>query len=436
MVMQRVVLDSETDWDGWRRATRALVLAGIDPANVHWSIGHSSHALQEGKGTFNVPKSLIEIASLAIQAREPERFGVLYGLVWRANHGDRPTEQSNDPDLRLACRLAHAVRAEAHRMRTHLRFMQIEDSTGERALGWYAPAHYVLEANAQLIARRFPKHAFSIVTPERSAHWDGARLLFGAGLRNPESDDTLSAWWDAHHAAVLDDAHEGCSIPEAEDLDEVPHSPETPSADPVVLPLSADRDNLDAAREASTCRRCALFEPATQTVFGEGPAGAQVMFVGEQPGDQEDVIGRPVVGAAGQMLDRAMEEAGIDRRTVYITNAVKHFKFTPRGRRRIHQSPDAEEIAICRFWLDVERVQLRPKLLVLLGGSGARAVLGRQVTISRERGRPFTAPDGQTVFVTVHPSYLLRIPDASAKAREYRAFVRDLTIVRELMDSL
>jgi len=171
-------------------------------------------------------------------------------------------------------------------------------------------------------------------------------------------------------------------------------------------------------------------------VFGEGPAGAQVMFVGEQPGDQEDVIGRPFVGPAGQMLDRAMEEAGIDRRTVYITNAVKHFKFTRRGRRRIHQSPNAEEIAICRFWLDVERVQLRPKLLVLLGGSGARAVLGRQVTISRERGRPFTAPDGQTVFVTVHPSYLLRIPDASAKAREYRAFVRDLTIVRELMDSL
>ena len=138
---------------------------------------------------------------------------------------------------------------------------------------------------------------------------------------------------------------------------------------PVVLPLAPDRADR-AAREASGCQRCHLFEPATQTVFGEGPAGARVVFVGEQPGDQEDVIGRPFVGPAGQMMDRAMEEAGIDRRTVYITNAVKHFKFTPRGRRRIHQPPDSGEIQACGFWLDVERVHVRPKLLVLMGGSG------------------------------------------------------------------
>jgi DNA polymerase len=200
-----------------------------------------------------------------------------------------------------------------------------------------------------------------------------------------------------------------------------------------VLHTKADAALRRSAKEALSCHRCPLYEPATQTVFGEGPPDAPVMFVGEQPGDQEDVIGRPFVGPAGQMMDRAMEEAGIDRRSVYITNAVKHFKFTPRGKRRIHQTPEVPEIQACRFWLDVERRHIRPRLLVLMGGSAARTVLGRAVTISRERGRPVQTADGQTVFITVHPSYLLRIPDAAAKAREYAAFVKDLRAIRELM---
>jgi DNA polymerase len=232
---------------------------------------------------------------------------------------------------------------------------------------------------------------------------------------------------------LLGDTRVGTSVPEAEALDESLRPPSQPPVGPVVLDLRADPDVTRAWREAGDCHRCQLYEPATQIVFGEGPAGASAMFIGEQPGDQEDVIGRPFVGPAGRVLDRAMEEAGIDRRTVYITNAVKHFKFTPRGKRRIHQPPDAGEIQACRFWLDVERVRLQPKLLVLMGASGARAVLGRQVTVTRERGRPIRLPDGQVAFVTVHPSYLLRIPDEDAKAREYAAFVRDLTAIRELM---
>ena len=157
------------------------------------------------------------------------------------------------------------------------------------------------------------------------------------------------------------------------------------------------------------------------------------MFVGEQPGDQEDVIGRPFVGPAGVLLDRALEEAGIDRRTAYVTNAVKHFKFVPRGTRRLHQRPDTGEITVCRVWLDRERAALRPRLIVLLGASAAQAVMGRLVTIGRERGRPIQLPDGQLVFVTVHPSYLLRLPDAEARAREYDRFVRDLRQAEELV---
>ena len=246
-------------------------------------------------------------------------------------------------------------------------------------------------------------------------------------------DEALQSWWRTHHVGLLRDARVGTAIPEAEALDEAPRPPDRPPLGPVVLPLHADAPLQEAIGEAADCRRCHLYESATQTVFGEGPAHAKVLFVGEQPGDQEDVIGRPFVGPAGQIMDRAMEEAGIDRRTVYITNAVKHFKFEPRGKRRIHQTPEAPEIQACRFWLDVELVRLRPKLVVAMGGTAARALLGRAVTITRERGRPIELPDGQTAFVTVHPSFLLRVPDEDAKAREYRAFVDDLRKVAELV---
>ena len=435
--MQRIVLNHETDWQGWRNATRALVLAGVPPDDVRWSVrahpDDATHELPEGTGGFNVPRALVAMAALAFQARDPDRFGLLFRLVSRANAGEKLLEHRDDAELRHAQRLAYAVRAEAHKMRTLLRFMEVEDG---RYLGWYAPAHYVLEANAQLVARRFPNLACSILTPDGSAHWQDEAPRFGAGLAHIANDEALAKWWHVHHAMLLHDAQGATSIPEAEALDEAPRPPDRPPLGPVVLPAHADKQLLDAAREAGDCRRCPLYEPATQVVFGEGPADAPVMFVGEQPGDQEDTIGRPFVGPAGQIMDRAMEEAGIDRRTVYITNAVKHFKFTPRGKRRIHQTPEAPEIQACRFWLDVEQVQLRPKLLVLMGGTAARAVTGRQVTITRERGRPFKLDDGQLAFVTVHPSFLLRVPDEAAKAREYRAFVRDLTAVKQLIDTL
>jgi DNA polymerase len=376
---------------------------------------------------------LVSLASQAIQARDADRFGLLYSLVWRANAGERLLENETDPDLSLVRRMALSVRADAHRMRTNMRFLAVPEDGGTHFLGWYEPRHFVLPANAQLITRRFSDLSLSIVTPDGAAHWDRSSLLFGSGLRHVEDDEALQAWWEAHRGSLLEQATPDVSVPEAESLDEVPRPPDRPALGPVVLHTKPDPALLRSAKDASTCRRCPLYESATQIVFGEGPPDASVMFVGEQPGDQEDTIGRPFVGPAGQIMDRAMEEAGIDRRTIYVTNAVKHFKFTPRGKRRIHQTPEVPEIQACNFWLDVERTHVRPRLLVLMGGSAARAVLGRSVTISRERGRPIRMQDGQAVFITVHPSFLLRVPDAAAKAREYQAFVRDLNAIRALM---
>jgi uracil-DNA glycosylase len=176
------------------------------------------------------------------------------------------------------------------------------------------------------------------------------------------------------------------------------------------------------------CTRCPLYAPATQTVFGEGPVDASLMFVGEQPGDQEDLAGHPFVGPAGQVFDRAVAEAGIDRATAYVTNAVKHFKFEPRGKRRIHSSPNAGEIQACRWWVEQERLLIQPRVTVALGATAARSLFGKVMTIGRERGKALTLPDGGTAFITVHPSYLLRLPDPEAKKVEYARFVEDLKL--------
>jgi uracil-DNA glycosylase family protein len=180
------------------------------------------------------------------------------------------------------------------------------------------------------------------------------------------------------------------------------------------------------AEEAAHCTRCHLYKWATQTVFGEGPPDARIMMVGEQPGDQEDLQGRPFVGPAGQLLDRALDEAGVDRSTVYVTNAVKHFKFEPRGKRRIHKKPDRPEIEACKFWLERELKVIRPQLVVALGGTAAQALTGRAVKVLSERGRPVDDLRGFRLLITIHPSMILRVPDRAAKAQAFADFVRDL----------
>ena len=186
-------------------------------------------------------------------------------------------------------------------------------------------------------------------------------------------------------------------------------------------------------QEAADCRACPLWKGATQTVFGEGPQHAQVILVGEQPGDNEDRAGKPFVGPAGLMLDRALEEAGIDRRKTYVTNAVKHFKFVQRGKIRLHQKPNTSEIKACRQWYERELASIRPTLVVAMGATAAQSVFGKITPINKNRGRMIELDDGIKALVTVHPSYLLRLPDADAKAREYRRFVDDLKMAATLL---
>jgi DNA polymerase len=371
-------------------------------------------------------------------------------------------DRAADPDLLQAEAWARAVRTDAHRMRAFLRFLEAGQGGAPVYVGWYEPEHYTLETTAGLLAGQFGEMRWSIVTPYRSAHWDGAGLRFGPGAEPAAvpSDAALEAHWRAHYAFVFDaalprqdwsnqpdpaalsDLMRAAGLGAEAMLEQELRSPKELPLGPVRMrsreagPGAAGASLAEAAQESAHCRRCHLWERATQTVFGEGPAGAQLMLIGEQPGDQEDVIGRPFVGPAGRLLDRALEEAGIDRRTVYVTNAVKHFKFEPRGKRRIHQKPEGPEIVACKHWLDIERAEVRPALMVLMGATAARAVMGRTVTIGRERGRPIAVSERETALVTVHPSFLLRLPDEEAKAREYRAFVADLRQAKALAEDL
>ena len=195
----------------------------------------------------------------------------------------------------------------------------------------------------------------------------------------------------------------------------------------LALEMDAGITSLRALREAEAdCTRCPLYKNATRVVPGEGPAHAGLMLVGEQPGDQEDLAGKPFVRPAGRVLDEALRDAGLDRKTIYVTNAVKHFKFEPRGKRRLHKRPNVHEIERCRFWFDIERALVKPGVVVALGATAARGVTGRPVTISRTRGEVFALADGTRAFVTIHPSYLLRIDDEADKKEQYRLFVGDL----------
>jgi DNA polymerase len=203
---------------------------------------------------------------------------------------------------------------------------------------------------------------------------------------------------------------------------------------PPVPDLIPPRPSLKTVRAAAEgCRACDLYKRGTQTVFGEGPRRATVMLVGEQPGDAEDVAGHPFVGPAGRLLDRALEEAGIDRTQVYVTNVVKHFKWEPRGKRRIHAKPNSAEIAACRPWLDTEIALVKPRVLVCLGATAAQALLGRAFKVTQQRGRFVSSELAPRVLATVHPSAILRAPDDDARHQEFNRFVADLrTVAAEL----
>lgn len=450
--LRTVHLAGQDDFDGWRRAARALVLDGAVPEGVLWQIegegdlfGASPTALTIAESAFSVPRPFVDLARIVICHRDPERFSLLFALLCRLRDEPRAMEDGADPLLRRLARMAGAVRRDMHKMRAFLRFREVREGGEGRYVAWFEPEHHIVRANAGFFVRRFAGMRWSILTPDLSLHWDGGTLSEGPGASRAEAPDgdSVEAVWKTYYASIFNPARMKIGAM----LKEMPRKywrnmPETALVPGLIAGAQRrEREMVATAAagmtgdnvtkswqslraEAMRCTRCDLHKCATQTVFGEGPLGAHIVFVGEQPGDQEDLAGRPFVGPAGQLFDRALADAGIDRERAYVTNAVKHFKFERRGKRRIHDKPNAGEISACRWWLERELVLIRPRITVALGATAARSLFGKAVTVSALRGEAQPLPEGDEAWVTVHPSYLLRVREN--KDEEYARFVEDL----------
>ena len=450
--MATVTLAHPDDVDGWRTGLRGLVQAGVAPADVVWQVAGEGGDLLGGaaapaptSAAFSVPKAYLEVARRVICHRDPERFALLHELLVRVRETPGLMADTADRLVHRVAALDKSVRHDVHKMRAFVRFREVPDEAGERFAAWFEPDHHIVRLNAPFFVRRFTAMRWSILTPDACAHWDLNSLDYtpGATRADAPGGDPLEATWTTYYASIFNPARLKVKAMTSEmpkkywkNLPEaalVPGLIAGATARMMTMIEASDGGgSLDELRaEASACTRCPLYAPATQTVFGEGPADAALMFVGEQPGDQEDLAGHPFVGPAGQMFNRALGEAGIDRAKAYVTNAVKHFKFEQRGKRRIHAKPMTPEIDACRWWLDRERTALKPRVTVALGATAARALTGKTVTISKTRGVPQTLADGSELWITVHPSFLLRIEDPVAAAAEYARFVDDLRLIRE-----
>ncbi|MFT6670996.1 MAG: DNA polymerase, partial [Afipia broomeae] len=414
------------------------------------------------------------LAKTAILNRNPERFALLYRLLWRLRTHPRLMGAATDADVARVQSLAKEVRRDEHKMHAFVRFREFGRGNDFRFVAWFEPDHHIVKLAAPFFERRFADMAWSILTPDRCAHWDGCKTIFtpGALKSDAPSSDPLEDIWRTYYANIFNPARLKIkamqaempkkywrNLPEAPLIDtliakarlmtqamidseaSVPRASQQRRDEPMKSPsVHTKPGSLATIRaEAADCRSCHLWKDATQTVFGEGPNHAPIMLVGEQPGDKEDLAGKPFVGPAGQVLNRALEEAGLDRDKVYVTNAVKHFKFVPRGKIRLHQKPNTPEIKACRPWYERELASIKPALVVAMGATAAQTVFGKITPIGKNRGHLIDLDEAgpeTKALVTVHPSYLLRLPDEDAKAREYANFVKDLKLAASFLHKL
>lgn len=482
--MRRIRLLGRGDFSEWREAARALASAGIAPDAVDWQVEGEDRALFEAEPPepadlpepagvvppLTVPPAFLPLAGAVVCHSDPGRFHLLYRLLWRLQSDRRLLEVSADVDVARARTLAKNIGRDSHKMTAFVRFKEIagEGVGRRRFFAWFEPSHFVVARTAPFFRRRFADMDWIIATPKGSASWDGENLVFDpAPGENPGHGDPTDDLWRTYYSSIFNPARLKVkamqaempkkywrNLPEAALIPQLIAGAETKvramaeraASDPplfhhrireraVAAPqdMPAEAGTIEALREeARHCSRCPLHCTATQTVFGEGPQAARLMTVGEQPGDQEDLAGRPFVGPAGKVFDAALEEAGLPREALYLTNAVKHFKYVPRGKRRIHQKPVRDEIEHCRWWLSKEVALVRPKLIVALGATAVYALSGEKRPLSQLRGTPIAMEGERFLLPTIHPSFLLRLPDEAERRRQRALFIEDLSLARRL----
>lgn len=468
-----VPLAGPDDFVGWRDQARRLLMADVPPALVAWQVpgegsgdlfasGRSLPAPRADAPQPRVPRAFLDLAANAVLHRDEGRFTLLYRVLWRLQQCPGLIGDEADPDVRQLHRLHRTVRRDIHKMRAFVRFRQIGSGDDERYVAWFEPDHHILRANAKFFVNRFAGMRWAILTPQGSLHWDGEVLSEGppAGRADAPAEDAAEELWRRYYGSIFNPARLKVgamlkemprrywkNLPEAALIPGLIAGAQAREAAMVEQGGNAfDQERpgslAEIAQAIAACRRCPIGCNDTRAVAGEGQGDPArfggLMIVGEQPGDSEEEQGRPFVGPAGQLLRAHLADAGLDLSKAWLTNAVKHFKFVPQptsggGKRRLHQNPSAREIDICRWWLEGERALLRPRLVLALGASAARSLLGKTVSVQQVRGQPIPLVadgdlSGSELWITTHPSYLLRLNEG-ARAQEERRFAGDLRAV-------
>jgi uracil-DNA glycosylase len=455
-------------YQAWRGAALRFLEAGVPPEDILWSeemadaeLFGSSFGGEAPRSVVRVTASFVDCARLAICHRSGERFALLYRLLWRLRSESRLMDDQSDPLVAALRGFTKAVSRDSHKMKAFVRFQEIQTDQGSgrrRFAAWFEPSHHVTELTAPFFARRFADMDWAIATPDVTARCVGGELTMDRTMLRPDAvPDRTADLWRTYYASIFNPARlkvkamtaempkkywknlpEAALIPgliakaagrAAEMQAAAPTMPSRriPKADHIAI--EDDAGSIAALKtEAATCERCGLCRMATQTVFGEGPDTAQVMLVGEQPGDREDLEGRPFVGPAGQLLDKALAAASISRSACYLTNAVKHFKYEPRGKFRLHKSPDRGEVENCHWWLSRELAIIQPRLVIALGATAALSLTGNGASILRRRGTVEQSSGLPPVLITMHPSSILRSGGEAQQQDAYGLFVKDLQL--------
>ncbi len=485
-LLARQIAPEQVSWHSSSMPTQDLFANLASPAESDEQ--HAPAVARPGQGNpspIPVPPEFLTLCQTVILHSDPRRFGLLYRLLWRLVHEPALRHDPLDADRMQAQHMAQAVRRDMHKMKAFVRFRAVEDMH----IAWFEPDHHTVEATAPFFVRRFTQMRWAILTPECSIEWhpadgNGKGSLHtrpGAQKADAPPADAGEALWLTYYQNIFNPARLKLkmmqkempkrywkNLPEAQFISELTAASsqrrmgmieQVPTEPRRRIPVftegaaAAARGqaalnvsqtlaqmqqgekpvNLQALNAAAqACRACPIGQHATQAVCGEGPVRARVMVVGEQPGDQEDLRGKPLVGPSGQLFDRALKDLGWARASLFITNAVKHFKYEPRGKRRMHKTPSQLEAAACLHWLESEIDLVKPEGVIALGATAASSLLGRKVAIMSERGQWFSRSDGLRVLVTLHPAALLRMPPEQ-HAAAHAAWLADLALASSFL---
>lgn len=441
------------NWVEWRDKARNYLIDGVAPAEAAWNeTPEFQFSVLDRKPLAKpvIPKEFLEMGPVIAAARDPDRWDLLYRLVYRLNHEtNQLLNISVDNDVKRALDLAKSVRKDIHKMHAFVRFKKVEIEGRETYIAWHKTEHLIMELGTPFFVRRFGDKPWSIFSPDASAHWDMQELKFAEGMAEHEFNhqDEFDEVWKTYYKSIFNPARLNLkmmraemspkywsSMPETSLIQElIRETPQRLQAMAQALQVRALVPSGLPVEEikslAKNCSICPWAHHATQTVFGEGNLQAQLMIVGEQPGNEEDLAGHAFIGPAGQVLAVIISELGIARESVYITNAVKHFKWSPGedGKARIHKKPSGTDMHACKPWLEAEVAAIKPKVIIALGVTAATSILGRLTKIGEERKGIITNNSmAENVIVSWHPSSILRAYNQEDREQKMAELKEDL----------